>query len=650
MTPTGERPGSVRVPARGLEVTLPTDRQRFLAAIVESAEDAILAKSLDGRILSWNAGAERMYGYRPDEIVGDYVYRLAPRDRRAEIDSILARLRRGERIEPFETVRVRRDGERFPVSLTISPVRDADGAVVGASTIARDITEQRRLAESASLQKSLLVAQAEASLDGILVVDPDGEVIFRNARYVGMWSGSVAGGAFGTHAAELERARGQVLDPDAYAQSVTGLDADPVTTSRDQVWLRDGRVFDRFSAPVLGADGRHYGRVWYFRDTTAETTMNARLRAVIAAIDDIAFVCAADGTILLRNRAAAQLLPGVETEDQILGAIEATPDSSSANAAAPEFQLLGGRNRRWVRLSRHPIPLHARAETRGGPEVGQILLLRDITEVRDMQASQEAFSGILSHELRTPITTILGAAKMLGRVRGAAARELLDDIGAEADRLYRLVEDLLVLTRVERGSLSMTDDPVLVGRIVERVIAAERGGLQRQRFEVEIERDLPIVRGDDTYLEQLLRNLVGNALKYGPPDGTVRVIAERGEASVRIRVIDDGPGIRPGEHERVFDLLYRSPATEAQAAGSGVGLFVSRRLAETMGGRIWAEARNGPGAELVVELPLYDDRVEPEDEAGAGAVAASSPNGTAPPRRRPAPQPEPAPRVPTRRA
>lgn len=474
----------------GSRLDLPTEQQWVMAAIIESAQDCIFAKSLDGRILSWNGGAERMYGYSPGEIVGELVFRLAPPDRREEVASILERVRAGQRVGPFETIRIRKDGERFPVSLAVSPVRDAAGTIVGASTIARDITEQRRLGESLRL-------------------------------------------------------------------------------------------------------------------------MNARLRAVIAAIDDGAIVCAADGRILLRNRVAAELLPDAQTEADVVAALDGEDAAVDGTGAEHAVEVRG--RRRWLRLSRHAIALSDGAHAPHELEVGRLLLLRDVTEVRDMQASRDAFSGILSHELRTPITTILGAAKVLPRVHGAAARELLADIGAEADRLYRLVEDLLVLTRVERANLSLADEPVLVGRVIERVLAGERGNVREQRFDVTIDRDLPIVRGDDTYVEQLIRNLVGNALKYGPPTGVISIVAERGSSGVIVRVRDEGPGVRPGETERVFDLLYRSPATEAQASGSGVGLYVSRRLAEAMGGRIWVERRRGRGAEFVVELPLYE--IGPEAEA-----------------------------------
>jgi PAS domain S-box-containing protein len=121
----------------------------FLAAIVDSSDDAIIGKTLDGTIISWNRGAQKLYGYSADEVIGQPISLLVPIDRPDELPGILDRLGRGERIEHFKTARVRKDGRRLEVSVTISPVRDADGTIIGASAIARDISEQERAIEAA---------------------------------------------------------------------------------------------------------------------------------------------------------------------------------------------------------------------------------------------------------------------------------------------------------------------------------------------------------------------------------------------------------------------------------------------------------------------------------------------------------------------
>jgi PAS domain S-box-containing protein len=615
----------------GFRALPPANRERFLAAIVDGADDAIFAKTLDGTILSWNGGAQRMYGHTPEEVVGRHVSILAPTDRYEEIDRLLERIRAGNRIDHFETVRVRKDGSRFPVSLAISPVLD-DGKVIGASTVARDITDQRRLAEALTYQRALLAAQSEASIEGILVVDPHGRVIFMNARFTEMWNYSPDVTATASDKALLAAAAELVEDPVGFLDRVHALSEDRYQHARDEIHLRDGRVFDRYSAPVRGEDDLLFGRAWFFRDVTAETIRTAQLQAVIAAVEDAAIVFDAAGRSLIQNPAARRLLPDVRRYQDLsdrFGLADTRDLRSSSWPGRPTFfadaelSLRTSAGTRRMVASTRPIFIEPDDAALAGDQsarhghLGTLVLLRDITELREAQASREAFVGVLSHELRTPITTIFGAGKLLERSQSDPVRqELLRDIVGESDRLYRLVEDLLVLTRIERDNLALTCGPIRITPIVERVVVAERASNPANTIELEMGSHLPIVSGEETYVEQVLRNLVGNAIKYGPRGGRVQVFVEPTAADgVAVRVLDDGPGIATGERDRIFELLYRSPLTAAQAAGSGIGLFVSRRLADALGGRLSAESRPEGGSEFTLELAPYDE-AEPKPTRG----------------------------------
>jgi PAS domain S-box-containing protein len=148
-----------------------------LAAIVEYCDDAIIGKTLDGAITSWNPAAERMYGYSSQEIVGKSFRLLSPGDRTGEIKAILARIKAGEHVDHFETVRVRKDGTRFHASLSISPIWDADGATVGVSTISRDLTKKRHALDAAR-------AMIESSLDSLVAISPEGMITDANEATV----------------------------------------------------------------------------------------------------------------------------------------------------------------------------------------------------------------------------------------------------------------------------------------------------------------------------------------------------------------------------------------------------------------------------------------------------------------------------------
>ncbi len=235
---------------------------------------------------------------------------------------------------------------------------------------------------------------------------------------------------------------------------------------------------------------------------------------------------------------------------------------------------------------------------------------------RQVQEIRDAFIEVLSHELRTPMTTIVGGAELLerGHLGPERGSEVAHDVREEAERMIRLIEDLLVLSRAERGSLEISDEPVLVQRVVDRVAQDIKRRQPSLVLDIALAPDLPPVRAELTYVEQVLRNLVGNAAKYGPPEGPIRIAGSVARGSddqgfVEIQVLDAGPGIQAEDLERVFELFFRSRETAARVSGAGIGLFVSRQLIELMGGKIWAHRRAGGGSEFGFTLPL-----EAEDE------------------------------------
>ena len=237
----------------------------------------------------------------------------------------------------------------------------------------------------------------------------------------------------------------------------------------------------------------------------------------------------------------------------------------------------------------------------------RIVVFRDVTRAREAEAAREAFLGVLSHELRTPVTTIFGWAKVLQRPgRRPDRAEMLADIEAEADRLYRIVEDLLALTRVA-GGIHVEGEPLLVQHLAGPLVAAEARRWGAVTFEVEIPSDLPAVLGERTYVEQVLRNLVSNAAKYSPAGTVVTVEGEAKPGEVLVRVLDRGRGINPEEADRLFELYYRSANTARTVDGAGIGLYIGRGLITAMGGRIWARPRPGGGSEFGFSLPRCED-------------------------------------------
>ena len=229
-------------------------------------------------------------------------------------------------------------------------------------------------------------------------------------------------------------------------------------------------------------------------------------------------------------------------------------------------------------------------------------------ELQRNREFRDAFVGVISHEIRSPITTIFGMTQLLRSRQATLAPDsmarYLEDISAETDRLKTLTEDLLVLSRAEGERLEVASNPIAIEHLVRKVVDAERDRATGHVLSVDIPPGLPIVMGEDVYIEQVIRNFLGNAAKYAHPETAIQVTGTAEDGGVAIRVIDAGPGLPDGAAERVFELFYRGSDAVATKPGAGIGLFVCRELVHALGGRIWARPRaDGQGAEFGFWLP-----------------------------------------------
>ncbi len=329
----------------------------------------------------------------------------------------------------------------------------------------------------------------------------------------------------------------------------------------------------------------------------SERARSAELNAIIGAIGEGIVVVDRDGLISLANRTARRLLGSIEgvNLDAVIARFERSADMAERLAAGPVQARLAGAEGRWLEISAYPV------EAPGDGAGGTILVIRDVTVARERDQARDAFIGMLSHELRTPVTTIYAGAKLLARDGGLESgtrAEIFEDIHGEAERLHRLVEDVVALTRFGEGALDFATEPVLLQRVLPAVVRSEEGRWPGGEFELQLQPDLPPVTGDATYVEQVVRNLLANAMKYGGPNSRATVAAEEAAGEVQVRVLDQGPGFPGDEADRLFELYYRSPAIARKVSGSGIGLFVCARLIDAMGGRVWASNRDEGGAEF----------------------------------------------------
>lgn len=365
----------------------------------------------------------------------------------------------------------------------------------------------------------------------------------------------------------------------------------------------------------------------------AGATDLGRVQAVIDALPEAVFVTESDGELRLTNPAADRMFAGQPVHDRadLLSRFEEiAPDSRRrrptglpSSEAPPVTVRPRDQPNRWFALRTVELEPE-RPEASGGPAGPDaagfdvpsgptVFVLRDVTDSRDLRPVREAFLAVLSHELRTPITTIYAGSSVLARhptLSAPATRTLARDISAEAARLYDLVEDLLVLARLERSALDPHDEPVLVQRSVDATVRMLGDRLVDSPIERRGDIDVPPVRGDATYVEQACRDLILGAIRYAGPDPDRRLVVEVSSdpaaGEVTVSVLDRGPALTADDLDRAFELPDESAI--GRLASSGVGPFVSRHLVEAMGGRVWARNRtDGGGVEMGFALRT-DDR------------------------------------------
>src|SRR6516164_1142677 len=270
---------------------------RFLASIVESSDDAIIGKDVNGIITSWNRGAARIFGYSAAEAVGRPIAMLAPSDRAVEMPALLDRIKRGERVEHFDTVRCAKDGRPVPISLTVSPIEDEEGTIIGASKIARDITERKRADESLRQQREWLRVTLDSIGDAVITTDTGGRVSYLNpvAQVLTGWSQEQAQGQPLEAVFPIldEQTRRPVENPVAKVIRegvIVGLGDHTVLVAR----VGTERPIDDSAAPIRGEKGETVGVVLTFRDVTEQRQAQLVLRqseARKAAILDTALDC-----------------------------------------------------------------------------------------------------------------------------------------------------------------------------------------------------------------------------------------------------------------------------------------------------------------------------------------------------------------------
>jgi PAS domain S-box-containing protein len=488
------------------------ERRLQLRLESEAAELATWDWDIQSRVLTLNERCRALWALPPSAEV-DYRVLLSAihsedRERVRQVLGDEARTgQRGACRTEFRVIGLGDGVERW-VSAQGRVVFDASRRPIRMIGTAIEISEQKKVERELLLRKTLLEAQTEAALDGILVVDLAGRILSVNGRFVAMWGLAPEVIAARSDGAAISSVLHKLADPESFMVRVRYLYDHLDEESRDEISLKDGRTFDRYSAPVRNPEAGLYGRVWYFRDITDMKRRDEELR-------------------------------------------------QSAHRLQTALDELNG------------------------------------------------FAYSVAHDLRAPLRAMAGFSDLLRKEFGHGideeAHDYLHRIATAAQRMDELIQDLLNYSRVSRVHVRI--EKVELGPLVTEILGRCEGEIHERQARVEVQQPLPCVLAYRVALDQVLANLISNAVKF-VGDGVrpeIQIRAERLGEAVRLSIIDNGIGIPSEQQERIFGVFERLHP-EAQYPGTGIGLAIVKRAMERMGGRVGVESVPGVGSRFWIEL------------------------------------------------
>ncbi len=617
------------------------ESEELFRLLVEGVEDyAIFLLNVEGRIISWNAGAERMKGYRREEILGRSVAVFyLPEDvadgRPMQELYLAAQAGRYE----VESWRVRKDGSQFLADILTTTLYNPDGSVRGYSKITRDITASKQ-AEAERERLLVEVQRRILELDTIFnaIVDPmiaynaEGIVMKANPAMVLTLGRDPAGMSVAEVAQALAMRRPDgTLMHEMEIPALRALHGEAVKGERLLVTDVNGQeMILQITAALLIQDDKPWGVVSIWHDITKRerafeeaTRRAAELDATISGIADALVIYNPEGEVVRMNEAAQALMRFSEEECRETLAERwahrrfTTPDGKPfALENLPVYRALQGERVQgvvmvvgypsearvvWVSASAGPIltPDHRL--------LGAVANYADITPQHNLQEQQKALLQMVSHDLRAPLTVIKGHAQVVASLLeenniDGKLQQCSVAIDRGVNRMDAMIQDLVDVVRWEGGQLELMREPVELPPYFDDLLRRMSPAMETSRIQVAMPAGLPPVFADYARLERIMVNLLSNALKYSNPGTPVLLRARQQDGEVMVSVSDQGQGIAAEEIPRLFTRFYRAKGRKAE--GIGLGLYITRVLVEAQGGRVWVESEVGKGSTFYFTLPV----------------------------------------------
>jgi PAS domain S-box-containing protein len=525
------------------------DRQGMLAAIIESSEDAIISKTLDGNITSWNGAAEKLFEHTQEEAIGKHISIIIPDDRMQEEAIIIEKVRNNERVDHFETIRKTKSGKEVQLSLTVSPIKNEQGKVIGASKIARDISRQKQFEDR--LQNYAERLEILNTVGQTISADLDMQSILQKVTDA---TTQLTGAQFGAFFHNKVNEQGE-------SYMLYTLSGAPREAFEKFGMPRNTAVF----APTFNGEG-------------------------IVRVDDIT-----------KDERYGKNSPhhGMPKGHLPVVSYLAVPVTSKSG------DVIGGL------FFGHPEPgkfVKEHEQLVAGVAAQAAVALDNAKlydEIKGLNAKKDEFIGLASHELKTPVTSISGYLQIIER--GLAAddknKAFINKALLQVNKLTTLISDLLDVSKIQMGKLPFSYTSFDLAELLTDVAEMMQQSHITHHVELNYGNQPIMLHADHQRMEQVIINLITNGVKYSP--GTDRLIINAGIINNRIRVSvqDFGIGIAKDQQQRIFSRFYRVENLAAHMSGLGIGLYICHEIISRHKGKMWVESEVGKGSTFFFEIP-----------------------------------------------
>lgn len=521
-------------------------KQAMLSSIVSSSDDAIISKNLDGIITSWNLGATRIFGYSEQEMLGTSVKKLIPENRINEEDIIINNIKSGKRIAHFETKRLAKDGKKIPVSISVSPIKDSTGKIIGASKIARNIKDRRKAKQKIKKynQKLEIINTIGTEISSNL----DVQIVLQKVTDA---TTKLSGAKFGAFFYNSEDESGEAM----MLYTLSG------ATKEDFEKLGMPRLTQIFK-PTFGGQG-------------------------ILRIDDI------KSDPRYGNNPPHKGMPIGHLPVSSYMAIPVITSSGNVIGGL----IFGHPEKGKFKEDHENIVKNIATQAAIALDNSRLF-----ERVRSLSEKKDEFIALASHELKTPLTTVIGYLQVLEKkIKEPLSRKFLSKSLDQTYKLNSLIEDLLNMSRIEAGKLDFSYEDFDITAMLQDLSETFNDGENTHNLISNIGDQPLMVTADKQRIEQVVRNLLSNAVKYSPQAEEIYLDLNAKDNKVIVKVRDNGIGLTPQQKKQVFNRFYRAETTKG-INGLGLGLYLTKQIIDGHDEELIVKTEIGVGSEFCFTL------------------------------------------------